>query len=60
MAAQMGAGMLDMSDPGMAQMMEAMMSGMPLKSLITFGMMQPEQVDGLVAMLNAQAQSRNP
>lgn len=56
MQAQMGEGMLDMNDPGMAAMMEAMMSGLPLKSLITFGMMQPEQLEGLIHALNIQIQ----
>ena len=56
MTAAMGDGMLDMNDPGMAAMMEAMMSGLPLKSLITFGMMQPEQLEGLIQTLNAQIQ----
>ena len=56
MQAQMGEGMLDMNDPGVSAMMEAMMRGLPLKSLITFGMMQPERVEGLIHALNTQIQ----
>jgi len=32
--------------------MEAMMFGMPLKSLISFGMISGEQAEGLIALLN--------
>lgn len=55
MMAQMGGGqssMLDTDDPSMKAMMEAMMFGMPLKSLISFGMISGEQAEGLIAMLN--------
>lgn len=60
MQAQMGEGMLDMNDPGMAAMMEAMISGLPLKSLITFGMMQPEQFGGLIHALNISGVRETP
>lgn len=33
-----------------------MMSGLPLKSLITFGMMQPVQLDSLIHTPNIQIQ----
>lgn len=48
---QMG-GMADKSDPSMKAMMEAMMFGMPLKSLLSFGMFTDEQMQGLIAMMN--------
>lgn len=35
------------------KMMESMMFGMPLKSLVSFGVMSLEQMDGMIAMLNA-------
>ncbi|MCH4191403.1 MAG: glycoside hydrolase family 3 C-terminal domain-containing protein [Butyrivibrio sp.] len=34
------------------KMMQEMMAGMPLKSLVSFGMMNLEQMEGLIAMLN--------
>lgn len=37
-------------------MMEAMMTAMPLKSLISFGVMTLDQADGLIAMLNGLVQ----
>ena len=39
-------------DPTANAMIQAMISGMPLKSFISFGQMNAEQVDGLIAMLN--------
>lgn len=42
---------LDNADPSQAAMMEAMMFGMPLKSLISFSAMSTDQADGLMAML---------
>ncbi len=55
MMAQMGgqSSVMDNDDPSMKEMMEAMMSGMPLKSLISFGMISGEQAEGLIAMLNS-------
>lgn len=38
-------------------MMEAMMQGMPLKSLMSFGMMTIEQMEGLIAALNSGMQA---
>ena len=38
-------------------MMQAMMKGMPLKSLMSFGMMTIEQMEGLVATLNGGIQA---
>ena len=34
------------------KMMQEMMAGMPLKSLVSFGMMNLEQMEGLITMLN--------
>lgn len=44
---------VDASDPSMQAMAEAMMSGIPLKCLVTFGVMNDEQYTGLIAMLNS-------
>ena len=40
------------ADESEKAMMEAMMFGMPLKSLASFGMMTPQQMQGLIAALN--------
>ena len=55
MLAQMGGGdasAMDDADPSQKAMMEALMMGMPLKSLITFGALSAKQSEGLIAMLN--------
>ncbi len=46
-------GRIDMSDPAMRAMAEAMMQGMPIKSLVSFGMMTLEQANGLITALNS-------
>ena len=38
---------------GSAKMMQNMMLEMPLRSIVSFGRMTMEQLDGLLAMLNA-------
>ena len=56
MLSQMGGGdasAMDNADPSQKAMMEAMMIGMPLKSLIAFGAMSTEQSEGLITMLNS-------
>lgn len=53
MMANMGGGMLDLNDPSMKTMLEAMLKGMPIKSLMSFGMITHEQAEGLIAALNA-------
>lgn len=49
---QQPAGMEMPSDPASIEMMQAMMFGMPLKGLLAFGIMTPEQMQGLIAALN--------
>ena len=45
---------MDALGEGGREMAEAMMFEMPLGSLITFGVMNDEQLDGIIAMLNGQ------
>lgn len=55
MMAQMGGGdpsMMENADPSQRAMLEGMMMGMPLKSMMTFGVMSTEQAEGLMDMLN--------
>lgn len=44
--------MMESEDPSVRAMAEAMFSGLPLKSLVSFGMVTSEQIDALIAMLN--------
>lgn len=48
--------MLGINDSREEPMVEAMMRGLPLKSLVSFGIMQPEQVDQLIHTMNGQIQ----
>lgn len=43
---------IDLSDPSMQAMAEAMKTAVPLKSLISFGMMTMEQANRLITVLN--------
>ncbi len=44
--------MLEGGDPSAKAMAQAMLAGLPLKALISFGAVSPEQAEGLIAMLN--------
>ena len=44
--------MMNSTDSSARAMAEAMLSGLPLKALISFGAMSPEQLEGLTTMLN--------
>lgn len=48
-----GSSRINISDPSMRAMAEAMLQGMPIKSLVSFGMMTPEQASGLIAAFNS-------
>lgn len=55
MMAQMGGGdpsMIENADPSQKAMLEGMMMGMPLKSMIAFGVIDMEQAVNLIDMLN--------
>lgn len=46
-------GMMDSEDSSTQSMAKAMFFGLPLKALVSFGMMSSEQLDGLIGMLSS-------
>ncbi len=57
MMAKMGQGavgaMMGSEDPSARAMAEAMLAGLPLKALVSFGAANPEQIEGLINTLNS-------
>lgn len=54
MATKFTSGLANNSDPSMDGMMMAMKEGLPLRGLITFGMINPNELDMSINTLNSQ------